>query len=61
VTQKNAQLVEESSAALASVDQQAEELSALVGFFSSGRSREEAAARPSAATRFRSAASRTAS
>jgi methyl-accepting chemotaxis protein len=63
VTQKNAQLVEESGAALASVDQQAEELAALVKFFSTGRSREEAAqaAKPSAATKFRSAASRAAS
>jgi methyl-accepting chemotaxis protein len=36
VTQKNAQLVEESGAALTSVDRQAEELATLVNFFSTG-------------------------
>jgi len=63
VTQKNAQLVEESGAALASVDQQAEELATLVKFFSTGRESVDAGqtGQPSAATRFRSAVSRAAS
>jgi methyl-accepting chemotaxis protein len=39
VTQKNAQLVEESGAALTSVDRQAEELATLVNFFSTGSGR----------------------
>jgi methyl-accepting chemotaxis protein len=61
VTQKNAQLVEESGAALTSVDQQAEELATLVKFFSVGE-RHSAGGRatPSAASAFRSAASRAA-
>jgi hypothetical protein len=61
VTQKNAQLVEESGAALTSVDQQAEELATLVEFFSVGdRCASGNAATPSAASAFRSAASRAA-
>jgi methyl-accepting chemotaxis protein len=61
VTQKNAQLVEESSAALASVDQQAEELATLVKFFSVGeRESTGGKAKSSAASAFRSAASRAA-
>jgi PAS domain S-box-containing protein len=61
VTQKNAQLVEESGAALTSVDQQAEELATLVEFFSVGdRGASGNAATPSAASAFRSAASRSA-
>ena len=61
VTQKNAQLVEESGAALTSVDQQAEELATLVKFFSVGeRNTAGGKARSSAASAFRSAASRTA-
>ena len=61
VTQKNAQLVEESGAALTSVDQQAEELATLVKFFSVGeRHSAGGAATPSAASAFRSAASRNA-
>jgi len=39
VTQKNAQLVEESGAALTSVDRQAEDLATLVNFFSTGSGR----------------------
>ncbi|HEY7687858.1 MAG TPA: methyl-accepting chemotaxis protein, partial [Dongiaceae bacterium] len=59
VTQKNAQLVEESGAALASVDRQAEELASLVKFFSTGREVDAAApATPSAAAAFRAAAGR---
>jgi methyl-accepting chemotaxis protein len=58
VTQKNAQLVEESSAALTSVDQQAEELSTVVRFFSTGREIQGGAGQPSAAKTFRTAASR---
>jgi methyl-accepting chemotaxis protein len=61
VTQKNAQLVEESGAALTSVDQQAEELATLVKFFSVGeRHTAGGTATPSAASAFRSAASRNA-
>ena len=61
VTQKNAQLVEESGAALTSVDQQAEELATLVKFFSVGeRHSAGGGATPSAASAFRSAASRAA-
>jgi methyl-accepting chemotaxis protein len=61
VTQKNAQLVEESSAALTSVDQQADELATLVKFFSVGeRESTGGKAQSSAASAFRSAASRTA-
>jgi methyl-accepting chemotaxis protein len=61
VTQKNAQLVEESGAALTSVDQQAEELATLVKFFSVGeRPTAGGSATPSAASTFRSAASRNA-
>jgi PAS domain S-box-containing protein len=61
VTQKNAQLVEESGAALTSVDQQAEELATLVKFFSVGdRKSSGATAKSSAASAFRSAASRSA-
>ncbi|MFM9843956.1 MAG: methyl-accepting chemotaxis protein, partial [Dongiaceae bacterium] len=57
VTQKNAQLVEESGAALASVDQQAAKLAALVKFFSVGRDGEQRHQAPGAATTLRSAAS----
>ncbi|MFM9843955.1 MAG: methyl-accepting chemotaxis protein [Dongiaceae bacterium] len=61
VTQKNAQLVEESGAALASVDQQAEELATLVKFFSVGqRSSAGGTAKAPAASAFRTAASRSA-
>jgi methyl-accepting chemotaxis protein len=58
VTQKNAQLVEESGAALASVDQQAEELASLVNFFAVGGERKAASRAGGAATAFRAAASR---
>jgi PAS domain S-box-containing protein len=58
VTQKNAQLVEESGAALTSVDQQAEELATLVKFFSVGERSAAGTTEPSAASAFRTAASR---
>jgi len=46
VTQKNAQLVEETSSALTAVDQQTEELSALVRFFMVSGEREDIAPQP---------------
>jgi methyl-accepting chemotaxis protein len=58
VTQKNAQLVEESSAALSSVDQQAEELATLVKFFSNGRDIRPVEAPADEAAAFRKAESR---
>jgi methyl-accepting chemotaxis protein len=60
VTQKNAQLVEESSAALTSVDQQAEQLATLVKFFSSGQDIGTSEAPAGEAVAFRKAAGRTA-
>jgi len=58
VTQKNAQLVEESSAALTSVDQQAEELATLVKFFSIGTDIRTSEGLAGEAVAFRKAASR---